>query len=333
MVPTVTKPRPWVAPITGLAVAALVATVAVVINRRWPAASPHVVAVVVGITLANLGSTTPRWEPGLVVAGRTVLRVGVVLLGVRLSLSDLVALGPGAIASTVVVVALTFVGIRVLGRLLGLSPGLSLLVAVGFSICGASAIAAARPVSDASDEDAGYAVGLVTICGTLAIWVLPLVGGRLGMADVDFGAWVGASVHDVGQVVAAASTRGDSATEVAVMVKLARVAMLAPLLGVITLLAAGGRARVGHDGGPKPPLVPGFVALFLAAATLRSLGWIPAGALAPIRSLETWLLAVGMVGLGAQVRISRLATIGSRPLLLGAGGWVLVAGAALAVAI
>ena len=86
--------------------------------------------------------------------------------------------------------------------------------------------------------------------------------------------------------------------------------------------------RPGEPTAPRPPLVPWFVALFMAAATLRSLGVIPAGALDSIRALETWLLAMGMVGLGGQVRIARLATIGPRPLLLGAVGWAVVAGAA-----
>lgn len=328
MVPTITRQSTRSAPIAGLAVAAVMASGAIAIHRRWPSVSPHVVAVGVGIALANFGPSARMLESGLAASGRTVLRMGVVLLGVRLSLSDLAAFGPGAIASVVAVVAFTFFGIRALGRLLGLDPGLSLLVAVGFSICGASAIVAARPVSDTSDEEAGYAVGLVTICGTLAIWALPLVGSRLGMTDVDFGTWVGASVHDVGQVVAAASTRGDAATEAAVMVKLARVTMLAPLLALLALGAATSRRRAGHQTGPRPPLVPWFVALFLVAAILRSLGAIPVGALAPVRSVETWLLAIGMVGLGGQVRIARLVTIGPRPLLLGAAGWALVAGAA-----
>ncbi|MGF1668452.1 MAG: YeiH family protein [Acidimicrobiia bacterium] len=324
MVPTVTKQRTWPALIAGLAVAAAVASAAIAIHRRWPTVSPHVVAVAAGIGLANLWPSIPRLEPGLAVSGRTVLRMGVVLMGVRLSVSDLAALGVGAIASTVAVVALTFVGIRALGRLLGLDPGLSLLVAVGFSICGASAIAAARPLSTASDEEAGYAVGLVTICGTLAIWILPMVGRSLGMTDADFGLWVGASVHDVGQVVAAASTQGDAATESAVMVKLARVSMLAPLLALLAL----GRGRPAASTGARRPLVPWFVALFLAAVSLRSLGLIPVAAHAPIRSVEAWLLAMGMVGLGSQVRMARLATLGARPLLLGLAGWVLVAGAA-----
>jgi uncharacterized integral membrane protein (TIGR00698 family) len=324
MVPTVTKHRTWPALISGLIVAAVVASGAVAIHRRWPTVSPHVGAVAVGIALANLGSSTRRLAPGLAVSGRTVLRLGVALLGVRLSVGDLAELGPAAIVSTVAVVAIAFFGIRALGRLLGLSPGLSLLVAVGFSICGASAIAAARPVSDASDEEAGYAVGLVTLCGTLAIWLLPMVGTSLGMTDADFGAWVGASVHDVGQVVAASSTHGDVSTESAVMVKLARISMLAPLLALL----AFGRSRPMSASGGRPPLVPWFVVLFLAAVALRSLGLIPAGALAPIRSVETWLLAMGMVGLGSQVRIAALATLGPRPLLLGLAGWVLIAAVA-----
>ena len=116
-----------------------------------------------------------------------------------------------------------------------MSDDLSLLVATGFSICGVSAIAAANGVIDADEDEVAFSVALVTLCGTLAIVTLPPLHGALGLDDEQFGAWVGASVHDVAQVVATSSTAGSVALATAIVVKLTRVMLLAPLIAGIAL--------------------------------------------------------------------------------------------------
>lgn len=321
----------------GLGVALAAATVAMVVHEHVGTLSAHVVAVVLGVAVGNsvLGPTA---LPGLRLAGRRLLRAGVVVLGLRIALGDVVALGPALLIAVLAVVAITFVVTRRLGRWLGLSPGFSLLVATGWSICGASAIAAAEPLSGADEEEVAYAVAMVALCGSLAIAVLPALDLLLGLADPVFGAWVGASVHDVGQVVATASTHGDDAVAAAVVVKLTRVAMLAPLLAVVALSVRHGRRRADVPGpagtasttpAASPPLVPGFVLGFFAAVALRSTGWVPTGALDGARTLETFLVAAGLVGLGGQVVWARLRRLGGRPLLLGLASWAMVAGLAL----
>jgi uncharacterized integral membrane protein (TIGR00698 family) len=279
--------------------------------------------VCVGAIGANVGVVRPALLPGVRTAGRRVLRMGIVLVGFRLSIGEVLDLGPRALAAVCIVVALTFTGTQVLGRRLGLSRPLSLLVAVGYSICGASAIAAAEPFSDASEEEVAYSIALVTLCGSLAIVVLPALGHAFGMGSEAFGSWVGASVHDVGQVVAAASTRDETALKAAVLVKLTRVALLAPLLLVVALRSH--RSRAAIERAQRPPLLPLFVVLFLAAAAVRSSGVVPARALGDISQVESFLISMGLTGLGAGVRIARLRHVGGRPLVLGLISWVLVA--------
>jgi uncharacterized integral membrane protein (TIGR00698 family) len=303
------------------------------VHRRVDSVSPHVVAVAVGVLLANTGVVGPLLRPGLSVAARRVLRAGIVLVGVRLSLHDVLDLGPRALVAVVAVVAATFFGTQWLGRRLGLGHGMSMLVATGYSICGASAIAAAEPFSDAAEEEVAYSVALVTLCGSLAIVALPPLGRWFGLDAPTFGAWVGASVHDVGQVVAAASTRDSVALSTAVVVKLTRVAMLAPLLAFVAV-AARRRAARGAGHAPdahaeRPPLLPLFVVLFLAAVALRTVGAVPEGWLDGIKTLETVLLGAGLVGLGAGVDLRRLRAVGGRPLVLGLASWALVAGVSL----
>lgn len=319
--------------VPGLAVASIGSGLGWLSHRTWPSVSAQVVAVTFGVLLANVVPLPDALASGLRFAAKRVLRVGIVLLGFRLSLSQIVDLGLPMLAAVVLVVVITFFGTQRLGRWLGLSPGLSLLVATGYSICGASAIAAAEPFADASEEEVAYAIGLVTICGSLAIGVLPVVASLLGLSSVDFGSWVGASVHDVGQVVATASVRDSAAVTAAVVVKLTRVVMLAPLLAYVALTA---RRRAASEESPsasaarkRPALLPPFIALFLGAALVRSIGVVSRGVLDGIQEVETFAISMGLVGLGTQVRFSRLRRVGGRPLVLGLASWLLVAAVSL----
>ncbi len=293
--------------------------------------SPLVAAVLIGALLTNLGLVPAAARPGLQYAARRLLRIGIVILGLQLSFTKLRDLGLKGVGLVLVTTTVTFFGTQWLGKRLGLSPGLRLLVATGFSICGASAVAAMRPVSGADDDDTVYAIGLVTICGSLAIAVLPSIGHVLGFSDVRFGTWVGASVHDVAQTVATAASRSsDAAREAAIVVKLTRVVLLAPLVAGVSVWRrrrdTGLDAVVtGATAAKRPPIIPAFVAGFLAMVMLNSAVKLPAEFLHQAKNVERILLAAALVGLGAGVDVGKLRAIGPRPLILGLASWVLIA--------
>lgn len=318
----------FVACLPGLALTAVFVVVALVAARWLDPLSPLVVAAALGALVANTGRLPVTAGPGIAFCGRTLLRGGVALLGFQLSVGDVLALGGTELAMVVGTVAATFTITRWLGRRLGLGDDLSLLVATGYSICGASAIAAMDDVTQADEEDVAVSIALVTLCGTLAIVVLPLLRQPLGLGEASsFGWWVGASVHDVGQVVAAASGGGDASLHAAVLVKLTRVLMLAPLVLLVSasLRRRGRGAAATSAGVSRPPLVPTFLVGFLTAAGLRSLGVVPDGALSGIAHAKDVLLAAGLFALGTGVRIARLRRVGPRPFLLGLGSWVVIA--------
>ena len=316
----------------GLAFVAIFVAAALVAARWLDPLSPLVIAVVLGAIVANIGVIPTSAAPGIAFSGRTLLRGGVALLGFQLSIREVLSLGIGELVMVVAVVATTFVTTRWLGRRLGLSDDLSLLVATGYSICGASAIAAMDDVAHADEEDVAVAIALVTLCGTLAIGVLPLLRGSLGLGDPTmFGSWVGASVHDVGQVVATASSGGATALHTAVLVKLTRVIMLAPLVVFVSSRMRRTAATAAPDGtvasadrAARPKLVPTFLVGFLAAIVLRSAGLVPAGALGSIKQIQLILLAAGLFALGSGVRIAKLRTVGPRPFVLGIGSWIVI---------
>ncbi len=332
--PTEKTPAQPAGNLAGLVMAFVAACIGILVHELSDAVSPHVIVVVLAAVAANIGIVRPAHRPGLKLAGRRILRIGIVLVGFRLSMSEVLDLGPRALIAVCAVVVITFFGTQYLGRKLGLSRSLSMLIATGYSICGASAIAAAEPFSDATEEEVAYSIALVTLCGSLAILVLPPLGSLMGLSSQIFGSWVGASVHDVGQVVAAASTRDNTALKAAVVVKLTRVALLAPLLTGVAISARRRSARTSVvttvAAARRPPILPLFVVMFLVAVAVRSTGVLSSGSLSGLKQLETLTLGMGLAGLGSAVDIRKLRTLGGRPLVLGLLSWLLVAGASMA---
>ncbi|GAA1775515.1 YeiH family protein [Nocardioides hankookensis] len=302
----------------GLGVAAAGGGVALLVHALVPVLSPTLVAIVLGIVVAGSGRLDASTGPGLRVASRRVLRVGVALLGLQLLLPEIVALGWPLLVVVAAVVLLGIAGTLALGRLLGVPPERSLLVACGFSICGAAAVAAVEGVRESKDEDVATAVSLVVVFGSVVMLALPLGAVALGFDPVAAGAWSGASIHEVGQVVVAGGLVGGAALQVAVAVKLGRVLMLAPVLAAISL-------RSRRTAAVRPPLVPGFVLAFVACAALRTFAAVPDVALDGAGWVQAGALAMAMFALGCGLEVAALRRTGAPVLALAGGATVLVA--------
>jgi len=297
-----------------------------VIHWNFETISPLVAALVLGVLIGNTISIPKKFIPGQKFAAKKVLRFGIVLLGSQLALKQVVDLGGRELIVVVGVVALTFLGTLWLGPRLGVSKSLSLLIATGFSICGASAVAAMDGVVEADEEEVTYAIALVTLCGSLAIVLLPLLRNVLGLSDPQlFGSWVGASVHDVAQVIATSSTGGDSAVQSATVVKLSRVVLLAPLVACVSIWvhrsSSGLVAKTKKTDKKHVSVVPLFVVGFLVMIAVRTTGVIPDNWLTRLKTIEQVCLASALVGLSSDVRVSRLIKVGGRPLLLALISW------------
>ena len=326
---TTTRTPSW---LPGVAAAAGLAALAWGISALLPAVPLLTAAVVLGIVLAQLPVAQPLLRgplaPGLALSARRLMRIGVVLLGFKLSLFDVASLGWGFFLSTAVIVLVTFGGTWLLGRAFRLPGHEPLLLATGFAICGASAIGAMAGVLRAKNTEQANPVALVTLCGTLAIFVLPALWHPLALDNSQFGHWVGASVHDVGQVVATAQIAGGGALAVALVVKLTRVVMLAPMVAVAAVIER--RRFTANSDATRPPLVPLFVVGFLTAILIRTFLDVPEPVLAGVDTLQTALLAMALVGLGTAVQLKKLVTTGWRALVVGLLSWVLIAVLALA---
>jgi uncharacterized integral membrane protein (TIGR00698 family) len=323
----------------GLATAAVALVAAFLVHWLVPVLPAMTLAVVLGVLAANLPVagvwTAGRARPGLDFAGKHLMRGGIVLLGLKVSVMDVLGLGWLALVLITAVVAASFGGTYLIARLFRLPPVTSLLVATGFSICGASAIGAMAAVRRIRHVDTVLPVALVTLCGTLAIGVMPLLVHPLQLSAPVFGAWTGASVHDVGQVVATAQTAGTAALGIAVVVKLTRVLLLAPVAAM-----AGAHQRLAVRTDPDagrdinlPPVVPLFVLGFVAMVGLRSTGWLAEDWLEAGALLQDVLLGAALFGLGSAVRIRTLLRTGGRAILAALASWLLIAVLGLAAAL
>ncbi|WP_223165873.1 YeiH family protein, partial [Lentzea indica] len=182
-----TTPRATDSPVPGLTLVAGGVTVAMVVSWLLPSVSALTAAVLLGAVVANVVPLAPSLGPGMKFAGRRLLRLGIVLLGLKLVVRDVLALGYGVLAVAVAAVVVTFVATRWLGRMLGVNDGLSLLIATGFSICGASAVAAMNGVREQDEQDVARALGLVTLFGTVAMFSLPALHPFTGLSPAAYG--------------------------------------------------------------------------------------------------------------------------------------------------
>jgi uncharacterized integral membrane protein (TIGR00698 family) len=296
--------------------------------------SPIALAMLIGMLAAGLVALPKDVSKEIGNLSKTILRWGIVLMGLQLDLKRIVVTAGPAVPVTLVATCGTIALFWWIGRRMGVSGALSVLVAIGTGICGAAAIVAASAPAKAKDEETGYALGVITLCGTVALFAEPALMPILGLSERAFGFWAGASIHEVAQVVAAAFAGGTIAGEVGTVVKLTRVLWLAPCLIVLSLVL---RRMEGGDGKEaKVPLVPWYVLGFLATATIGSIVDVPAS----VRSTMSWVaggfFVIALAGVGLGLKFGQIMAFGVRPLLLAAMaslfiaiitlGWVMLVG-------
>jgi uncharacterized integral membrane protein (TIGR00698 family) len=292
--------------------------------------SPLILALGLGMALRNTAGLPAVCKSGVAFSLRRVLRFAVMLLGLQLSLHRVVDLGGLGVLIVGVTLGGSYLFTLGVGAWLRIDRKLCHLIAAGTSVCGASAVLAANTVAEGSDEDAAYAVGVVTVFGTVSMLAYPLLAGWLSLSEQAYGLWAGASIHEVAQVVAAAFQNGPVSGELATVSKLSRVLLLAPLVATLGLVVP----RKGKTAGAtksRPWPVPGFVVGFVVLCLVGT--WYPlqGDAKAWVESANRFLLSMALAAMGLETDVRRLSGRGVRPLLLGAAGWLFIAGLSYAL--
>jgi len=301
-------------------------------------------AIGLGMVLGHVpwlqGAGATRWAAGVQLAKGPVLRAGIVLYGLRLSVQDITALGWGAVALDVFILSSTVALAWALGRyVFKLEPRSALLIGAGSAICGAAAVLATAPVAQARERDVGVAVATVVVFGTIGTFLYPALfhwNAEYGWIDTSmqqYGVFVGSTVHEVAQVVAAGEAIGSQAADTAVIAKMVRVMMLAPFLLVLSMWLSRSERSVGvNNGQPGNKItIPWFALGFVLMAGINSLGVLPKEVVSVGIQLDNALLALAMAALGLTTHIRAVRAAGTRPLILALAlfAWLLVAGLVL----
>lgn len=303
----------------GIAVAALVAVTAQFLSEHYGAPA-MLMALLLGMALSFLAEEGTRTAAGVNMAGRTVLRLGVALLGARISVELLSELGPSMIALVAGGVVVTICFSLLIARITGLDWRFALLTGGAVAICGASAamaISAVLPRRETGERDLIFTVLGVTVLSTAAMIVYPVISNWLALDHRQSGVFIGGTIHDVAQVVGAGFSISEETGETATLVKLIRVAMLAPIvLGASLIIRSSAKGARGAESGKRPPLLPGFVVGFLVLAGLNSAGFIPAPAAEAAATLSRWALLTAIAAVGIKTSLAKMLSVGRSAILL-----------------
>lgn len=304
-----------------------------------------VLAILLGIVVANTIKPGPRFAPGVRFCLKKVLRFAIVLIGIRLSLFEVGELGASGLPVVVVAVATGVLGVQLLGRIFGLPAKLAMLLGAGTSICGVTAVVSTAPVIDADEGEVAYAVANVTLFGLIGTLVYPYLVPYLFPIGKQCGLFLGTAIHDMAQLMGAAATYKDLYSDetgfaTAAITKMTRNLFLAVVIPYFAWRTRGERSEESE--GARPPLLPGFLIGFLAMSCLRSLGdytlanqgmalgVLPAeswtSALHFIGKVlgSTWLVGFALVGVGLNLKTEIFRGLGFKPFLLGLSGALLV---------
>ena len=315
----------------GVALCALIAAVGFVLQQIELVASGRawiealVLAILVGAAVRTAWTPGQMWKRGIDFSAKLLLEIAVVLLGASVSVATILSAGWPLLLSILGIVAGAIILSFSIGRILGLSKRLAILVACGNSICGNSAIAAVAPVIGADGDEIAASIAFTAVLGVIVVLILPVIGTMLRMTQVGYGALAGLTVYAVPQVLAATAPAGLAAMHIGTLVKLIRVLMLGPVCVALSLVSsrlrdepdepaphvtAGDRPRSGRP--PLRQLVPWFVVGFVAMIGFRSAGLVPASIVGPIATAATMLTVISMAALGLGVDVRAVSKAGGR---------------------
>lgn len=314
----------------GLAIAGLVALAASWLAEHY--ATPVMLfALLLGIAV-NFLSQDARCKPGLEFASRSILRLGVALLGARITVAQFQSLGAGALVLTAAAVVLTIACGVLLARSARLPTAFGVLTGGSVGICGASAalaIASVLPPRPDHERDTVMTVVGVTTLSTIAMVLYPVIAAAIGLGEQTAGVFLGATIHDVAQVVGAGYSVSTVAGDTATIVKLFRVAMLLPVVLVVSFVVQRSGSTLASGEG-RPPLLPLFLVGFVVLVAINSAGWLVPPAASVMQEASRWCLVTAIAALGTRTSLGDLARVGWKPVAIIVGETLFVGAFVLA---
>lgn len=291
--------------------------------------SSLIIAILLGVILNNIFRLPKILHLGINFSLKKVLRLAIILLGFKLSFTQVASIGGKGLILVLIVSGFTLLFAKWFGQKLGLNENLALLIGTGTSICGTAAIAAVAPVLTGKDDDIKdditFAIGTVTLFGTMAMLLYPIIFRSFHLPTLLYAVWTGSSIHEVAQVVAAGFAAGNQAGQLATLVKLTRVLLVIPLaivLGIrqIKMEKTKSRSKLNF----KKITIPWFVFGFLAVVIINSLNIIEQNMVNELIAVDKFLLTLAMAGMGLETSFNKIKKVGIRPFYVGFAVWIFI---------
>ncbi len=304
----------------GLLLATFIAAISLLIEARF--GGPVMLYALVLGGLCHSAATHSSLKQGVNYSANQILKIGVALLGVKITVVDIANLGYQTAALVILSVAATMTVGTALGRVMGLKSDHAVLSAGSVGICGSSAalaIASVLPQNKETECNTIMTVITVTMLSTLAMVLYPFIASALNLTDTEAGIFIGATIHNVAQVVGAGFIVSEPAGEIATIVKLMRVACLLPVIVIISLIFRKQTVAESQDGktiGKRPPLLPFFMVGFILIMLVNSLGFIPSSFSEALSQISRWALIIAVAGLGVKTSVKEVIGVGFKPVLV-----------------
>ena len=338
-------PQKYLERVPGTVACAVIAVPAWLLGQRFEVVGAPVFAILFGMALAYV-LTGPRRAPlaaGIGFTSKYVLQLAVVLLGFGMNLSSILAQGAKSLPVIVSTIATSLVTAYIMCRALKVPSKISILIGVGSSICGGSAIAATAPVIEADDEEVAQAISVIFLFNVIAALVFPSLGTALGLSNEGFGLFAGTAVNDTSSVTAAASAwdgmhPGANTLDAATIVKLTRTLAIIPITLVLSLVTARKKREAAQAAGEDVDAsstfslrraVPAFVVLFVLASVATTVFALPAGVTAPLKTASKFFIAMAMAAIGLNTDLVKLVRTGGKPIAMGFVCWAAIAAVSL----
>ncbi len=313
-----------------LGTAAIFLSKLVVIGGKNPIEAA-VIAILLGILIRNLGILSSIFLPGIK-SFEKILILGIVLIGASLNFQDIASQGPNMLAIILVTMIISFFVIYFLGKIFNLPTSLAILLSVGTTICGGSAIAVTAPLIKAKEEETSYAIGTIALWGLVAIILYPKIAQMLAVTDMNFGVFAGTAIHSTPQVVGAGFIFSDQAGKTATAVKLVRNCFMVPLAFLIAVWYANSVLRSQRQEGTRVNVAkafPWFLFGYFLMAGLNTQGYFSPEGVKAFSAAGRFMILLGLAGIGLNTVFSSFKKVGLKPLVVGFIGALVVAGCSI----
>ncbi|MDK7753763.1 YeiH family protein [Staphylococcus ureilyticus] len=307
----------------GLLMTFIIALIATIMGSKFPVIGSAIFAIVIGILLNNFIEIPKKYRAGIQFSSKKVLHYSIIVLGFTLSFQSIGSIGWKSLPIIIITLLAAFIIVFILMKIFKINENLSILIGVGTSICGGSAIAATSPVIKAKENEVAFAISTIFLFNLIAVFIFPPLGHLMNMGQTAFGYFGGTAINDTSSVIAATSNYGNKALETGAIVKLTRTLMIIPVVLFFTYRTIR-KEKSKQTGTSIKQIFPWFIVWFIIASLISTIFNFSPTVIHIFQQISLFLITMAMAGIGLNVDFRQFKQAGSKPILLGLVTWIVV---------